>query len=38
MAAVGQGQRIGMSELVPVYEWFIVGFETADLQKAKALL
>ena len=24
--------------LVPVYEWFTEGFDTADLQEAKALL
>ncbi len=24
--------------LAPVYEWFTEGFDTADLQKAKALL
>jgi predicted ATPase len=24
--------------LAPVYDWFTEGFETADLQEAKALL
>jgi hypothetical protein len=24
--------------LVPIYGWFIEGFDTADLQEAKALL
>jgi predicted ATPase len=24
--------------LTPVYEWFIEGFDTADLQEAKTLL
>jgi len=34
-----QGKRAGASELLaPVYGWFPEGFDTADLQEAKALL
>ena len=27
-----------MTLLAPVYQWFTEGFDTADLQEAKALL
>jgi predicted ATPase len=34
-----QGKRAAAYDLLaPVYGWFIEGFDTADLQKAKALL
>jgi len=34
-----QGRRQEAYELqAPVYHWFIEGFDTADLQDAKALL
>jgi predicted ATPase len=34
-----QGKRAEARELlVPVYGWFTEGFDTADLQEAKALL
>ena len=34
-----QGQRAAVRELLaPVYGWFTAGFDTADLQEAKALL
>ena len=34
-----QGQRAAAYELLaPVYGWFTEGFDTADLQEAKALL
>ena len=34
-----QGQRTAARELLtPIYEWFTEGFETVDLQEAKALL
>jgi predicted ATPase len=34
-----QGKRYGARELLaPVYGWFTEGFDTADLQEAKALL
>jgi predicted ATPase len=34
-----QGKRDEARELLaPVYGWFIEGFDTADLQEAKALL
>jgi hypothetical protein len=34
-----QGKRHqGRDLLAPVYGWFIEGFDTADLQQAKALL
>ena len=34
-----QGKRDEARELLaPVYGWFTEGFETADLQEAKALL
>jgi hypothetical protein len=34
-----QGQRTEAYELLaPVYGWFTEGFDTADLQEAKALL
>ena len=34
-----QGKRAGAYELLaPVYGWFTEGFDTADLQEAKALL
>jgi predicted ATPase len=35
----GQGKRDeARTLLVPVYNWFTEGFDTADLQEAKALL
>jgi len=35
----GQGQRNAAYELLAeVYGWFTEGFDTADLQEAKALL
>ena len=34
-----QGKQAQAQELLaPIYEWFTEGFETADLQEAKALL
>jgi predicted ATPase len=34
-----QGQRAEARELLaPIYGWFTEGFDTADLQEAKALL
>jgi predicted ATPase len=34
-----QGQRTATYELLaPIYGWFTEGFDTADLQEAKALL
>ena len=34
-----QGQRDAARELLaPVYGWFTEGFDTADLQEARALL
>jgi hypothetical protein len=33
-----QGKRQGASLLAPIYHWFTKGFDTADLQEAKALL
>jgi class 3 adenylate cyclase/tetratricopeptide (TPR) repeat protein len=34
-----QGERAGARELLaPIYTWFTEGFDTADLQEAKALL
>ena len=33
----GKGQE-AHNLLAPVYEWFTEGFDTADLQEAKALL
>jgi len=34
-----QGKRAAAHELLaPVYGWFTEGFDTADLQEAKALL
>jgi predicted ATPase len=34
-----QGKRAAAYELLaPVYGWFTEGFDTADLQEAKALL
>jgi len=34
-----QGKRAEARELLaPVYNWFTEGFDTADLQEAKALL
>ena len=34
-----QGKRVEARELLaPVYGWFTEGFDTADLQEAKALL
>ena len=34
-----QGQRDGARQLLnPIYGWFTEGFDTADLQEAKALL
>jgi predicted ATPase len=34
-----QGKRLEACELLaPIYEWFTEGFETADLQEARALL
>jgi predicted ATPase len=35
----GQGKRHEARELLaPIYGWFTEGFDTADLQEAKALL
>jgi hypothetical protein len=35
----GQGKPDdGRKLLVPIYSWFIEGFETLDLKKAKSLL
>jgi hypothetical protein len=35
----GQGQRAAACQLlVESYRWFTAGFDTADLQEAKALL
>ena len=34
-----QGQRAEARQLLaPIYDWFTEGFDTADLQEAKALL
>ena len=34
-----QGKRDAARELLaPLYDWFTEGFDTADLQEAKALL
>ena len=34
-----QGQRTEAYQLLaPIYDWFTEGFDTADLQDAKALL
>lgn len=34
-----QGKRDEARQLLePVYDWFMEGFDTADLQEAKALL
>jgi predicted ATPase len=34
-----QGQQAAARELLaPIYDWFTEGFDTADLQEAKALL
>jgi predicted ATPase len=34
-----QGKRVEAHELLaPIYNWFTEGFDTADLQEAKALL
>ena len=34
-----QGKRDEARELIaPIYRWFTEGFDTADLQEAKALL
>ena len=34
-----QGKRAAAHELLaPIYDWFTEGFDTADLQEAKALL
>jgi predicted ATPase len=34
-----QGKRAAAYELLaPIYDWFTEGFDTADLQEAKALL
>ena len=34
-----QGKRAEARELLtPIYDWFTEGFDTADLQEAKALL
>jgi predicted ATPase len=34
-----QGKRAAAHELLaPTYDWFTEGFDTADLQEAKALL
>ena len=34
-----QGKRTEAQELLaPIYSWFTEGFDTADLQEAKALL
>ena len=35
----GQGKQAEARELLaPIYGWFTEGFDTADLQEAKALL
>ena len=35
----GQGKRAEAYELLaPIYDWFTEGFDTTDLQEAKALL
>jgi predicted ATPase len=35
----GQGKRAAARELLtPIYGWFTEGFDTADLQEAKAVL
>ena len=35
----GQGKRAAARQLLAdVYDWFTEGFDTADLQEAKALL
>ena len=33
-----QGRREAGRALAPLYHWFTEGFDTADLQEAKALL
>jgi predicted ATPase len=34
-----QGKRVEAHDLLaPIYDWFTEGFDTADLQEAKALL
>jgi predicted ATPase len=33
-----QGKRAARDFLEPIYDWFTEGFETADLQQARALL
>ena len=34
-----QGKQVDARELLaPIYSWFTEGFDTADLQEAKALL
>jgi predicted ATPase len=37
VAAAGQGYD-ARALLAPIYGWFTEGFDTADLQEAKALL
>jgi predicted ATPase len=35
----GQGKRAAARELLaPIYDWFTEGFDTPDLQEARALL
>ena len=38
VAAAGQARPRPTQLLAPVYGWFTEGFDTADLQQAKALL
>ena len=38
VAAAGQAGRSAYELLAPIYGWFTEGFDTADLQEAKALL
>jgi hypothetical protein len=38
LAVAGQGERKARELLAPVYGWFTEGFDTRDLNEAKALL
>ena len=38
VAAAREGCRSPQTLLAPIYGWFTEGFDTADLQEAKALL
>jgi predicted ATPase len=38
VAQEDHAQRTVLAALAPVYGWFTEGFDTADLQEAKALL